>query len=180
MTENDPQFAQILQALLAQEGGGGMEQELAAYDAMGPQGFRAHSNMGTLDERAALAAQGSRAQQEMVMQQLAQAQQLGQPRGRNYGSVAGNIAGGLGDIAGVIGGGIRAHQLQGQQADLAKQGLAAQTGLLDQKDAGRWASGTAQMEASRKIVEDALSRRRPQQATDASLLSPLVPNYFGG
>lgn len=53
-------------------------------------------------------------QNAQLERQMAQAKALSQPRGQNYGSVAGNIAGGLGDIAGAIGGGIRQHQV-GQQ-----------------------------------------------------------------
>jgi hypothetical protein len=138
---------------------GGMEQELAAYQALGPEGFQAHSNLGTNDERAALAAAESRANQDMVAKQLAAAEQFGQPSGRRYSTAGGAIGGGISDILKQVGGGIRTHQLQGQQSDLMKQGQAAQTGLLDAKDEARAASGKAQMEA---IVQALAKRQQPQ------------------
>jgi hypothetical protein len=177
MSEMSPEMMMLFQALVGRDQKGGMEQELAAYDAMGPEGFKAHSNMGTLDERGALAAQESRAQQEMVQQQLAEMAKFGEAQNKNYGSVAGNVLGGAGDIIRQLTGGIRSGQLRGQQADLAKQGMAAQTGILDQKDAGRMAAGNAQMEALRKVL---MGRVQPgPQMSDAGLLEPLIPNFGG-
>lgn len=155
-----PEFIEMLKQAWMQQQMGGQEQELAAYRALGPEGFRAHSNLGTNDERGALAAAESRANQDMVTRQLAQAQELGQPQGKNYGTVAGNIAGGLGDIARQVGGGIRTHQLQGQQAELMKRGQADQLALLKQKDDVRAASGTAQMEAFQKLRDAYVARQQ--------------------
>jgi hypothetical protein len=148
-----PEFYEILKHALFAQGRGGMEQERAAYDQMGPEGFKQHSNMGTLDERGALASQESQAQQQMVMQQLDQMQKASAPRNHNYGTAAGNILGGVGDIARQIGGAYASNNLMSKQADLAKQNQAAQLAILDKKDAGRLASGTAQMEAIKKLQE---------------------------
>jgi hypothetical protein len=141
-----------------------MQQEVGAYDALGPEGFRRHSNMGTLDERGALAQRQNQGELGMLQGQLEQAQQLSQPVGKNYGTVAGNIAGGVGDIIKQLGGGIRTHQLQGQQADMMKAGMGAQAGILDQKDQGRFDSGAAEMEAKRKLIEAMLAREQQPRA----------------
>lgn len=167
--------ALIAQMLSKQNDTGGLEQELGAYDLMGPEGFRQHSNMGTLDQRAALAAKESQGQQQMVADQLAQMQEFSKPQGKNYGSVAGNIMGGLGDIVRQVGGAYGQSKLRGQMGDMQKQGMAAQTGFLDKMDAGRLEAGKAQMEAQRKFLErlQALeAQRRPMQTTPGA-----TPNF---
>ncbi len=185
MADLPPEVQQMLvQALLGRDNRGGMQQELAAYDQMGPQGFAAHSNLGTMEDRRALAAQDSKAQQDMVAQQLAQAQKFGEPQNRNYGTVAGNILGGVGDLARQVGGAIRSNKLGQQQADIAKQGMAAQASMLDKMDATRAQSGTAQMEAIRKIQEALMARQNgamPGQQSGAGFgLPDLQFNPYGG
>ncbi len=161
---SSPGFMAMLKAMMDREGVGAMRQEVGAYDALGADGFRAHSNLGTVDERSRLAAQDSQAQQQMVMSQLEQMQKASEPQNRNYGSVAGNILGGVGDIARQVGGAYASNKLMGKQADLAKQGMAAQTGFLDQKDAGRLASGNAEMSAKRKILDALISQKQQPTA----------------
>lgn len=173
---------ELLQALLARamakDSGWGADQgmqdkrdQLAVFDQLGPEGMRQQSNLGTLDERGRLAGDQQQAQMMALAQQLGQAQQMSQPVGKDYGSVAGNIAGGLGDVARQVGGGIRMHQLEGQQAEMLKQGGATQAGLLTQKDDGRLAGRTAQMNALRQAL---MSQPAPQAPMPAGGPPPMM------
>ncbi len=169
----------LLQAMMKQQGGGqgdgAMRLELDGLEAMSPAELAQHTGMDTLGRRGDLAAQESRAQQQMVMDQLAQAQEFGRAQNKNYGSVAGNVIGGVGDIIRGVSGGLQGHQLRGQQAELLKQGQAARSGWLDKEDSGNLLGANKDMAALKKAL-----LRQQQQTSDASLLSPLVPNSFGG
>ena len=134
------------------DGSGGLGQELGAYDQLGPEGFRKMTGMGTLDERG-----------NLIAQQLAQAQEFSRPQGRNYGSVAGNILGGLGDIVRQVGGGLQTQGLQGQQR-----------GILDQKDAGRFDAGSARYEAMRRFMEKKQAQQQMQPPPPAQ---PMGANW---
>jgi hypothetical protein len=179
----------VIEALLARamqqdDGRAGLEQELLALEAMGPDGLKKLTAMGTMDQRGQLARQGTADQMGLLNQQMEQAQALATPKNRNWGTVGGNIASGLGDIAGALAGGRRMANLQGQQADLLKQGTAAQTGILDQQDAGRLASGNARYEAMRRFMEEAKTRQQMPRPTPAqgSFGIPslaLDPSLFG-
>lgn len=184
---------ELIKALMAQQAqrdSGGIRQELGIYDHLGPEGMRKQTDLGTMDERRALAAHQSQAQMAMIQQQLAQAQKMGEPRGTNYGSVAGNIGGGIGDIFRQIGGGIRTHQLGDQQNALLQRSEAMQNDLLGKQDQGRADYGTARMDAMRELVQQMANRgdasspaapaqysgpmSRPPEAMDPSQLGPLT------
>lgn len=105
--------------------------ELAIYDRMGPEAFKKHVGMGTLDERGAL-----------LEQQLKQAQALRQPQGKEYSTVAGNLLGGMGDIFRGVAGGMKESQLQERQL-----------ALLGQKDEGRLKYDQTYMEELRKLLQ---------------------------
>jgi hypothetical protein len=133
-------------------GMGGLEQELAGYEAMGPDGYKQLTGMGTLDARGQLARQSTQDQMGLLSQQYAQAQNMSQPKGRNFGTVGGNVASGLGDILGAFAGGRRMSDIQGQQQALQGQGAAQQAGILDQQDAGRLNAGNARFEAMKNFM----------------------------
>jgi hypothetical protein len=59
------------------------------------------------------------------------------------------------------------NKLRGQQADLLKQGGDAQSGILDQMDAGRLASGNARYAAMRNYAQ-------PGQAPQPPEIDPLT------
>lgn len=129
----------LMQALMMQmtkrdDGMGGLKQELAGYDALGPGGYKQLTEMGTLDERNGL-----------LEQQMAMADALRQQQPLNRKTATGQIGAGLGNILGALGGGIRAHQLQGEQE-----------GLLDKKDSGRLMAGNARFSGTRNFLADAL------------------------
>ncbi len=155
MSEMSPEMMQaLIQAMMAQDSGrAGLEQERLAYQAMGPEGFKQHVGMGTLDERSAMAAQESQVQQDMVAKQLAQIESASAPRNQNYGNAGANIMGGIGDIARQMAGAYRSNKLMGQQKDMAAQAAATQKGFLDQKDAGRLAAGDARYKGMQQWIE---------------------------
>lgn len=87
------------------------------FDSLPPEVQEMLMGMGTLDERGAL-----------LQQQMAQAEALRQPSGRQYSTGLGAALGGIGDFA---------RQVAGTRGmDKAQGDLAA---LLDKKDAGRMA-----------------------------------------
>lgn len=155
------------------DGTAGLEQELMGFEAMGPEGFRQHVGLGTLDQRGALARQGTADQMGMLGQQMEQAQAFARPVGKDYGTVGGNIGGGIGDALKQFVGQRQMASIGGKQADLLQQGQAAQTGILDQQDAGRLSSGNARFEAMKQFLA---KRQQPQQAPG---MSPAPQRSFG-
>jgi hypothetical protein len=100
---------------------------------MDPEELKQLLGLGTLDER-----------DELLQQQMLQAQALGQPNRTQHSTALGAALGGLGNVAGAIGGGIgNAQSMAGREA------------LLGQKDAGR------------NLYLDALRRRSPPGGASA-------------
>lgn len=175
MTEIPPELmAALVQAMQKDDGMGALKQELGAYDAMGPQGFKQMTGMGTLDQRGHLARQSAVDQSQALEQQLAQAQALARPKQEQHSSLGGTIGSGIGNIFGSVLGGIKSHRLQEQQQGVLAQGAATQAGLLDQQDAGRLSAGNGRYEALRKYLM--AKQMQPQGAaqSDAALLEPLI------
>lgn len=151
--------ALVRQAMQHDDGSAGLEQELLQRQSMGPGAYRDFVNSNTLGERGQLAAQESRAQQEMVSQQLAQAQKFSQPQGRQYSTVGASVLGGLGDMVRQGVGGYVQGKLAGQQKDLSAKGFADQSGFLDQMDQSNNAAGNARFDAMQKFLA---SQQQPQ------------------
>lgn len=177
----------LIQAYVAQQMMGqnrGMQQEVALHEQLGPEGVAQQANLGSIDERKALAAQQAQAQQMALAQQLSQADEFGKPQGKNYHSVAGNVVGGIGDIIRQVGGGIMASKLRGQQADMMGQANAAQNAFLGQQDKGRLDFSNASYEAlKRALAQQGGGMQMPQQPQQSpfGLTSPgLDPSLFGG
>lgn len=139
-----------------------MEQEVGIYNKLGPEGLRQQTNLGTVDERGALANQQQQAQMMALAQQLQQAQQFGEPQGKDYGSVAGNIVGGLGDAVRMGAGMYVSGKIRGRQEDLMKQGTATQEALLGQKDQARFDHSSARYQALKDLQAARMSQGRPQ------------------
>jgi hypothetical protein len=181
MAEIPPELmAQLVQAMQRDDGMGALEQELGAFDKMGPDGFRQMTGLGTLDQRGQLARQGAMDQAQALEQQLAMAQSLGTPKNKNYGTVGGNIAGGIGDALGAFFGGMQAKKLGQQQGDLLAKGNAAQAGIMDQQDAGRLAAGNGRYEALRDFLAKRQAQQQQGQAQATAARPGARPGSSGG
>lgn len=140
------------------------EADYELYAGLDPEALKQLLGLGTLDDRGAL-----------LQQQMGQAQQFTQPVGKNYGTVGGNIAGGLGDIARQFIGGRQVAGLQGQQ-----------TGLLDQRDAGRGAYADAMLKALQaRFGQRPVAPQSPNippllRRPDTNAPPPPPPYSFGG
>lgn len=151
--------ALIRQAMQKDSAGPGME--LAQRDAMGPEAYKEFINTNTFGDRAQLARQGTQDQMGLLNNQYAQAQEASRPQGKNYGSVAGNIIGGLGDIVRQVGGGMQMRNIGGQQKALLDNGQATQGGLLDRMDQSNLASTNGRDEAMRKFLALTQGQQQP-------------------
>jgi hypothetical protein len=139
-----PEEMQMLMAMMGNDGTGALQQELGAYDAMGPAGFKQHVGMGTLDQRGDLARQNTQDQSALMQQQMAMAEALRKPRDTGpRTNVTSAILGGVGDIARDLGGAYMQHKIGQKNEAAVAQGLAQQQGLLDKMDAGRQSYGDA-------------------------------------
>src|SRR4051812_12824957 len=88
--------ALVRQAMRQDDGSAGLEQELLQRQSMGPA-YADFIRSNTLGERGQLARQGTQDQMGLLGQQYAQARELSQPTGKNWGTTGGNIASGIGD-----------------------------------------------------------------------------------
>jgi hypothetical protein len=163
---------------------GAMEQEIGIYKQLGPEGLRQQTNLGTVDERAALAQQQSHQGQQMVQQQLQQMQEMGKPQGGNYHTAGGAILGGLGDAVRSVASAYGSHKLRGQQQEMIDKGAAAQNALLAQKDQGRFDYADKRGKSFQEIVEAMMRQQQGgamnQPSAGLGLNYGLDPSLFGG
>lgn len=168
----------LIQALIAQamkqdDGSAAMEQELGMAQALGPEGMAKFIGSNTLGERGALAKQGMQGELGMLGDKLSAAREFAQPVGKNYGTVGGNIGGGIGDILRSFVGQRRIADLEGQQGAALQRGVGAQGALLNQMDSSNLGVANARQEAMRKFLER-MQPPKQQPMSDASLLEPLT------
>lgn len=173
MAANPMIQAMIAQALAQDDGSNVLQQEVDAADVMGPEGMEKLVGLGTLDQRGQLAREGAMDQAGSLERQLAMAQAMATPKGKNYGTMGGNIAGGVGDALGAFFGGLQVKNLGEKQAGILSEGNRQQAGFLDQTDQGRLGFQNSRLEAIRKALT--AKKMVPDQAqSDAHLLEPLV------
>lgn len=148
---------ELLQALMQQQsnGQGAMAQEVGIYKNLGPEGLRGVTDMGSLDQRSALAAQQSQQQQDMVGRQLEGWQKNHMTPQGPHASVASAIFDGVGGLAKTVGGGIAGRR----QEDAMNEGFAKQGGILGQQDQGRFNYANARSQSFQDIV-NALAKRQ--------------------
>jgi hypothetical protein len=156
MTDIPPELMQALLSNYLQSQNNGLQSEVDLYGRLGPGGLRNYTNLGTLDQRAALANQQAQQGQAAVERQLEQLQKTSAPQNRDYGSVAGNVLGGVGDLIRQGVGGYVGGKMMAKQQDLMDQNNKIQQAFLDQKDQGRFGYGDARYQA----LQDALLRNR--------------------
>lgn len=189
MSEMDPMMMQMLMAQLLQgDGNAGLQQELAGYDAMGPELYGEMVGLDTMGQRGQLARQGATDEAALLQHQMALVEALQKPKPLNHSTVGGQVGEGIGNILGGVFGGIRSNQLAGQQREALAGGTAAQTGLLDKQDDVASRTGQARYGGMRNYLAEALMQRQPQQPA----MSPrqgmgfgltglqLDPSLFGG
>lgn len=176
----DPLVQALLARAMKQDNGmGGLEQELASHEAMGPEAYKEFINSNTFGERGQAARQGTQDQMGLLAQQYAQAQSLSQPKGKNFGTVGGNVASGLGDALGAFAGGMQMRNLGGQQKELLDQGQATQAGLLDRMDQSNNAAGNARFDAMRAFMANQQGPQAPPGQAGAPAQAPGGAANFG-
>src|SRR3954471_12729120 len=121
---NDALMQAYVQMLMRDPGTEGLQQQVSAFDALGPEGYKQIVESNTLGQRSQLARQNAMDQSAALEPQMAMAQALSQPKGKNYGTVGGNVAGGIGDALGAFFGGMKMRNLGQEQAGLLSKGNA--------------------------------------------------------
>ena len=168
----DPQTMALLNAMMQMQQrnqNSGMQQEVDAADALGPDGQAQLAALGSMPDRMALGRDVYGQQADQYAGDMAEAQKLQAQRFGNSGSAIGNVLGGLGDIASTIRGGLLEKRTREGQANALKSYQDAQGGLLDTQDNTRTRFGNARLEAMRRLLGNSQPGQRPAAA------GPLLP-----
>lgn len=158
----NPETMALLQAILERQQnqqGQGMQMELDAADAMGPDGVRRLAGLGTMPDRMALGKDVYGQEAGMSQGDMERGAQLQDKRFGNSGSALGNVFGGVGDIFNTIRGGIMENRGRAGMADALKRYREGNSGMLDTQDQTRGDFGQARMDAIRKLLQ---GQQQPQ------------------
>lgn len=111
------------------------QMELSIADLLGEEGLKEQLAMHTVPQRMGLAGQQMGAEDDVLQRQLVQAQAIRKGSGgRNFGTVGGNVAAGIGDALGSFFGGMRENQTLEAMRGNNAAGFGAQGALLDRMD----------------------------------------------